>query len=455
MKTYDVVIIGFGKGGKTLASFLGKKGWKTAVIEKSKEMYGGACINVACIPTKYLIHEAKKIDGLQTQEWEQKAKAYASVMQNKENFIEKLRTGTYKKIDGVEAVEVIDGFASFVDEHTLSVKQDDGVHQVKAETIIINTGSSPVLPEIDGIKNNPVVHTSETLLDVEKLPKTLSIIGGGYISLEFASMYAEFGSHVRIFERGNTFLPKEDENIAKAVRESLEKKGIEIYLEAESKKVEGDQLVMAFANDDTEKVFQSDVILLATGRKPNTQGLDLEKAGVKTDDNQAIVVNEYLQTTTSHIYAMGDVKGGPQFTYVSLDDYRIVADQLAGNKEYTQKKRGPLPYSVFIDPPLSRIGLTEKEANEQNIAYNTFTLAAAEIPRAKLMGETEGLLHVLVETSSNKILGAALYCAESYELINLIKYNMDAGDTYQTLKNQIYTHPSMMEGLNYLFDELV
>ncbi|MGX2958307.1 FAD-dependent oxidoreductase [Peribacillus sp. JNUCC 23] len=455
MKQYDVAIIGFGKGGKTLASFLGKRGRKIAVVEKSKKMYGGTCINVACIPTKYLIHEAKKLQVHKNQEWDEKAKAYASVMVSKKEFIDKLRLGNYKKVNKSEVAEVIDGFASFVDEHTLSVEQENGMIQIKAETIIINTGATPVLPDIVGIKNNPVVYTSDTLLNEERLPQTLSIIGGGYISLEFASMYADFGSKVRIFDRGDTFLPKEDENVAKAVRETLEKKGIEIYLQAQSKKVEGDQLVIEFTKENSERIFQSDAILLATGRKPNTDGLQLEKAGVKTGKRKEIVVDNQLRTSTPHIFAIGDVKGGPQFTYVSLDDYRIVADQLTGGKEYNQEKRGYLPYSVFIDPPLSRIGLTEKEATEKNLNFDLFTLAAADIPRAKLIGETEGMLRVIVEKDSDKILGAALFCAESYEIINLIKYNMDTRDTYYTLKNQIYTHPSMTESLNYLFDELV
>ncbi|MGE8079927.1 FAD-dependent oxidoreductase [Peribacillus loiseleuriae] len=455
MKQYDVVIVGFGKGGKTLASFLGKKGWNIAVVEKSKKMYGGTCINVACIPTKYLIHEAKKLQFRQNQEWEEKAKTYASVMATKKEFIDKLRLGNYKKVNQPNVAEVIDGYASFVDEHTLSVEQENGVIQIKAETIIINTGATPVLPDIIGIDNNLVVYTSETLLNEERLPKTLSIIGGGYISLEFASMYADFGSKVRIFDRGDTFLPKEDGNVAKAVRETLEKKGIEIHLQARSKKIEGDQLVIEFTNEGAEKIFQSDAILLATGRKPNTDGLQLEKAGVKTGKRKEIVVDSQLRTSTPHIFAIGDVKGGPQFTYVSLDDYRIVADQLTGGKEYNQEKRGHLPYSVFIDPPLSRIGLTEKEAIDKNLNFDLFTLAAADIPRAKLIGETEGMLQVIVEKDSDEILGAALFCAESYEIINLIKYNMDTRDTYHTLKNQIYTHPSMTESLNYLFDELV
>lgn len=454
MKTFDVVIIGFGKGGKTLASLLGKKGKKVALIEKSKKMYGGACINSACMPAKYLILEARKLQGQPTQEWNQKVQAYASVMRKKEAFIEKLRKGQYKKVDGEESVEVIDGFASFVDEHTLSVEQEDGIMQVRAETIIINTGSSPVLPKIDGIKDNPRVHTSNTILGEEKLPKTLSIIGSGYISLEFASMYADFGSKVRIFERGDTFLPEEDESVAKAVRESLEKKDIEIYLEAESRKVDDDRLVMTFGDDRAEKVFQSDAILLATGRKPNTEGLQLEKAGVKTDEKQAVIVNDQLQAKP-HIYAIGDVNGGPQFTYISLDDYRIVADQLTGQQEYDKQKRGHLPYTVFTDPQLSRIGMTEKEAKDKNVDYKTFTLSAADIPMAKLSGETEGLLKVVVEKGSDKILGAALHCAGSHEMINLFKYNMDAGDTYHALKNQIYIHPSMTESLNYLFDESV
>lgn len=449
---YDAVIIGFGKGGKTMAGALGAAGKKVALIEKSDRMYGGTCINVGCIPTKSLVYRAG-LAAAKGGSFEEKAAAYKAAMEQKEDLTTRLRGKNYQKLDSNPNITVIDGTASFQSPHVVEVEKDGKTFQVEGEQIFINTGSSAFIPPIEGLKGNPYVYTSEGLLNLTELPSRLVIIGGGYIGVEFSSIYASFGSKVTILQDGDIFLPREDEEIAGAVRESLESRGIRVMTGVKVKaleQAEGKALV-AVDNGKEVKKLEAEAVLVATGRRPNTAGLNLEAAGVEIGPRGGIVTDDSLTTTAPHIYAMGDVRGGLQFTYISLDDFRIVKSKVLGDGSYTLKERGAVPYSVFLIPPFSRVGLSEIEAVEKGYKVKVARLAAAAIPKAQVLEQPAGLLKAVIDEETGLILGAHLFCQESYEMINMIKLAMDAKVPYQVLRDTIYTHPTMSEAFNDLF----
>ena len=449
---YDAVIIGFGKGGKTMAGALGAAGKKVALIEKSDRMYGGTCINVGCIPTKSLVYRAG-LAAAKGGSFEEKAAAYKAAMEQKEDLTARLRGKNYQKLDSNPNITVIDGTASFQSPHVVEVEKDGRTFQVEGEQIFINTGSSAFIPPIEGLKGNPYVYTSEGLLNLTELPSRLVIIGGGYIGVEFSSIYASFGSKVTILQDGDIFLPREDEEIAGAVRESLESRGIRVMTGVKVKaleQAEGKALVAVDNGKEVQKL-EAEAVLVATGRRPNTAGLNLEAAGVEIGPRGGIVTDDSLTTTAPHIYAMGDVRGGLQFTYISLDDFRIVKSKVLGDGSYTLKKRGAVPYSVFLIPPFSRVGLSEKEAVEKGYKVKVARLAAAAIPKAQVLEQPAGLLKAVIDEETGLILGAHLFCQESYEMINMIKLAMDAKVPYQVLRDTIYTHPTMSEAFNDLF----
>ena len=449
---YDAVIIGFGKGGKTMVGALGAAGKKVALIEKSDRMYGGTCINVGCIPTKSLVYRAG-LAAAKGGSFEEKAAAYKAAMEQKEDLTTRLRGKNYQKLDSNPNITVIDGTASFQSPHVVEVEKDGKTFQVEGEQIFINTGSSAFIPPIEGLKGNPYVYTSEGLLNLTELPSRLVIIGGGYIGVEFSSIYASFGSKVTILQDGDIFLPREDEVIAGAVRESLESRGIRVMTGVKVKaleQAEGKALVAVDNGKEVQKL-EAEAVLVATGRRPNTAGLNLEAAGVEIGPRGGIVTDDSLTTTAPHIYAMGDVRGGLQFTYISLDDFRIVKSKVLGDGSYTLKERGAVPYSVFLIPPFSRVGLSEKEAVEKGYKVKVARLAAAAIPKAQVLEQPAGLLKAVIDEETGLILGAHLFCQESYEMINMIKLAMDAKVPYQVLRDTIYTHPTMSEAFNDLF----
>lgn len=449
---YDAVIIGFGKGGKTMAGALGAAGKKVALIEKSDRMYGGTCINVGCIPTKSLVYRAG-LAAAKGGSFEEKAAAYKAAMEQKEDLTTRLRGKNYQKLDSNPNITVIDGTASFQSPHVVEVEKDGKTFQVEGEQIFINTGSSAFIPPIEGLKGNPYVYTSEGLLNLTELPSRLVIIGGGYIGVEFSSIYASFGSKVTILQDGDIFLPREDEEIAGAVRESLESRGIRVMTGVKVKALEqaGGKALVAVDNGKEVQKLEAEAVLVATGRRPNTAGLNLEAAGVEIGPRGGIVTDDSLTTTAPHIYAMGDVRGGLQFTYISLDDFRIVKSKVLGDGSYTLKERGAVPYSVFLIPPFSRVGLSEKEAVEKGYKVKVARLAAAAIPKAQVLEQPAGLLKAVIDEETGLILGAHLFCQESYEMINMIKLAMDAKVPYQVLRDTIYTHPTMSEAFNDLF----
>ena len=453
MKKYDAVIIGFGKGGKTLAGFLAGKGQNVALIEKSDKMYGGTCINVGCIPSKKLVNSTKVLKDKGLSSIEDKEKFYAESIENKNTLIGALRGKNYEMLASKENITVYDGTGSFVSKNVVNVENNGENVQIEGEKIFINTGAATIIPNIKGLKESNYVYTSTSIMELKELPKKLTIIGAGYIGLEFASMYSEFGSEVTVIDMGDRLMPREDEEIAERVKAILEAKGIKFLLKSKIEEISdrNDKGYVKISGENGESEVESDAILVAIGRKPNTEGLNLEAAGVKTDERGAVVVDETLKTTADNIWAMGDVKGGLQFTYISLDDFRIIRDNVYGNGSRTINDRNVIPYSVFINPPLSRVGMTEKEAVEKGYEVKTGRLEAMAIPKGKIEGVTDGLLKTVVDAKTDKILGCTLLCNTSHEMINVVAAAIKAEQKYTFLKDMIFTHPTMSEALNDLF----
>lgn len=443
MKTYDVIIIGFGKAGKTLAKDLSLAGKQVAMVEQSARMYGGTCINVACIPTKTLLQEALK------------KQTFSDAMKRKNEVVQALNQ---KNFDNLAAEDEIDLFtlrAEFESSDTIALKNPESgetIEIIQAKQIVINTGSRANILAIDGLDQVENIYDSAGIMEIANQPEHLVIIGAGYIALEFATIFRQFGTRVTIVHRDKHVLSKEERAIGETIYDELIAQGIEFIDEAETTLFEVDSTDPQQTRIHTSQgKLLADAVLLATGRQPNSDGLGLEAAGVEVNDGGEIVVNEHLQTSQSHIYAVGDVKGGPQFTYISLDDYRIVKSHLTEEGSRTTKTRGEVPYTLFIDPPLSRIGHTASAARKKGYTIKENSLKVSQIPRHKVNHDARGLFKVVVDTETDLILGASLYGKESEELINLIKLAMDSHIPYTRLRDQIYTHPTMAESFNDLF----
>ena len=439
MQEFKNIIIGFGKGGKTLAKNLAAKGESVLVVEKSKKMYGGTCINIACLPSKNLIINAQR--GIK----------FEDAVKQKNEMTTALRNKNYHMVADEETATVLDGTAKFVDNHTIEIVLDSGERtEVKGERIFINTGATPIIPQVKGLKESKYILDSTAAMDQNSLPNELVILGAGYIGMEFASMFARYGAKVTVLDTNEKFLKREDDDISEMIFNDLSQDGIEFNLGVKVVEVRdlSDKVEIVYEINGQKRTVKADKLLVATGRKPVTEGLGLENTDIKLDERGAIKVDDYLRTTAENVWAIGDVKGGPQFTYISLDDFRIIFDQLYGKGERKVSDRKLVPYSVFTTPALSRVGLNEVEAKNKGIEYKLFKLAATSIPKAKVIGNTRGMYKILVNPDTEEILGATIYGEESYEVINLIALAMKAKLPYTMLRDQIYTHPTMSEALN-------
>ncbi len=440
MNQYDLIVVGFGKAGKTLAKFAAQQGKSVAVIEKSAEMYGGTCINIGCIPSKVLVH-----DGIE-------AASFNDAMQRKRDVVNALNSKNYHNLADEETVDVINMTASFKSAHAIDLlnAQGEAVQTIEGKNIVINTGAKSVIPNIKGIDTSQRVYDSKAIMDLTQQPKRLVIVGGGYIALEFASIFANFGTTVTVLERSDQILKREDAVIAQQVTEDLTQKGIQFIYNAETEAIEDEADVTKVVTN--QGTFEADAVLVATGRKPNTEGLNLEAAGVQLGQRGEIIVNDKLQTSVDHIYAIGDVHGGLQFTYISLDDFRIVKSQLFGDGKRTLAQRGVVPYTMFIDPPMARVGMTATEAREKGYDILENQVAVNTMPRHKINNDTRGLFKAVVDAKSGQVLGATLYGQQSEELINIVKLAIDQQLPYAVLRDNIYTHPTMAESFNDLFN---
>lgn len=376
---------------------------------------------------------------------------FEDAVKQKNEMTTALRNKNYHMVADKETATVLDGTAKFVGNHTIEIVLDSGEKtKIKGERIFINTGATPIIPQVKGLKESKYILDSTAAMDQNSLPNELVILGAGYIGMEFASMFARYGAKVTVLDTNEKFLKREDDDISEMLFNDLSQDGIEFKLGAKVVEVKdlSDKVEIIYEINGKKQTVKADKLLVATGRKPVTEGLGLENTDIELDEHGAIKVDDYLRTTAENVWAIGDVKGGPQFTYISLDDFRIIFDQLYGKGERKVSDRNIIPYSVFITPALSRVGLNEVEAKNKGIEYKLFKLAATSIPKAKVIGNTRGMYKILVDPDTEEILGATIYGEESYEVINLIALAMKAKLPYTMLRDQIYTHPTMSEALN-------
>lgn len=435
MKKYDIAVIGFGKAGKTLAVKSAMQGKRVVLIEKSSKMYGGTCINVGCIPTKKLITLSK--DAKNSTD---KNEYFIKSIQIKDKLISALNAKNYDMLKNAN-VEILNATASFVDKNTLFLKELN--EQIYADIIIINTGAKSVNPSFK--VSSDIVYQSDDMLNLNKLPKELVVVGGGFIGLEFASMFANFGSKVTILSRSE-LLKNEDEELRQSVLEALKAQNIDIITNVDIKDIKDDTL----SYNDTS--IKADAFLMALGRKANTKELKLENANIELK-NDKITTNEFLQTSQKNIYVVGDARGQEQFTFISLDDFRIVYSHIFGNSSRSTKNRSPYAKVVFTDIAFAKIGLNKSELKMQNIDFKELKVMLLNVPNAKIMGNDYGFLKAFVDTKSGEILGAIFHCVNSHELINEIAIAMKFKAKASDLAGQIFTHPSTSEALNDLFSQ--
>ena len=436
MLMYDVIVIGFGKAGKTLAAKLSSQGKKVALIEKSKSMYGGTCINIACIPTKTLIVAAEK--GLD----------FEQAMKEKNAVTTRLNGKNYATIAGT-GVDIIDATARFVSNKVVEIQSGDEKEELTAETIIINTGAVPNVLPIPGLAESKFAVDSTGIQRLENLPKRLGVLGGGPIGLEFAHLYNTLGSQVTVLDASETFLPRIEPSIAALAQSYLEEDGIQFLQGVHTQEIKDGQNSLTVVTDKGD--FEFDILLYATGRKPNVEPLQLENTDIELTERGAIKVDKHCQTNVPGVFAVGDVNGGLQFTYISLDDFRVVYSYLAGDGSYTLEDRLNVPNTMFITPALSQVGLTESQAADLKLPYAVKEIPVAAMPRGHVNGDLRGAFKAVVNTETKEILGATIFSEGSQEIINIITVAMDNKIPYTYFTKQIFTHPTLAENLNDLF----
>lgn len=450
----DVLIIGFGKGGKTAAATLGRSGKRVVLVEQSERMYGGTCPNVGCVPTKGLVHRSQRRRPEDpAQDW------YARSVREVQETREMMRRGNFDTLSSIDTVTVITGRASFADPHTVTVVTRDEQLSVTADTILINTGSEPVVPDIPGLATSRYLVSSTELIETATLPERLAIVGGGYLGIEFAAIYRRFGAQVTLLERSDRIFGHEDDDVAAVATHILVDEGIHIVTAARVTEVRdgGSAATIGYDKDGEQHTVEVDAILAAAGRAPATRDLNLEAAGVRTTRAGAVEVDEHLRTSQPHIFALGDVRGGPQFTYLSLDDSRVVLDQLTGEGLRSTADR-VVPRTLFMTPPLATVGMTEREAREAGHRVKIARAAVAEIvamPRAYAVEETRGVMKFVIDAGTDRILGAALLSIDAQELINTVALAMRHGVTAAELRDAVYTHPSSTEAFNEVLATIV
>jgi pyruvate/2-oxoglutarate dehydrogenase complex dihydrolipoamide dehydrogenase (E3) component len=453
--TADIIVVGFGKGGKTAAHALTDAGKRVILIEQSENMYGGTCPNVGCVPTKMLVHYS---NGRRLEDDAQEF--FANSVAGVRALTAAFRAGNFASLDGKDTATVITGAASFVDANTVSVGEGDDRITVTAPTILVNTGSEPITPDIPGLANSSHRVSSTDLIQQDQLPARLVIVGGGYLGLEFADIYQHFGAQVTVLESADRLLGREDDDVAQVVADILAGDGIQLITGATVVDVrDGDSTsTIVYEKDGETFSVEAEAVLAATGRRPAISNLNLDAAGIRTTARGAIEVDKHLRTSQPHIFALGDVNGGPQFTYVALDDARIVVDQLLGKGERATTDRVAVPHTLFITPPLATAGLTEKEARAEgrNITVSRENVAdIIAMPRAYTVEETRGVMKFIVDADTDLILGAALLSIDAQEIINVVTLAMRFGITATQLRNSIYTHPSSTEAFNEVFTKVI
>ncbi|MGC9334400.1 MAG: mercuric reductase [Anaerolineae bacterium] len=455
-ENYDAVIIGAGQAGGPLSTALANAGWKTALVER--EHVGGTCVNEGCTPTKTMVASAR-VAYLARRAADYGVRTgpvtldMTKVRQRKRDIVESFRSGSERRIEGTEGLDLIMGEARFVGSKTIEVAlADGGTRMLSADTIMINTGTRARLPSLPGLDRVPVLD-STSIMELDEVPEHLLVIGGGYIGLEFGQMFRRFGSRVTLVQRGGQLLTREDADVAEEIAEILEQDGIEVLLESQPLRVDpsGDgEIELTVDTLGSERTLTGSHLLMAVGRVPNTDMLDLQAAGIQVDERGFVPVNDRLETAAPGVYALGDVKGGPAFTHISYDDYRLLRSSLLEDGDASTAGR-LVPYTVFIDPQLGRVGLTEKEARAQGLDYRVAKIPMTRVARARETDETRGLMKAIVNAETDQILGAAILCVEGGEVMTVLQMAMMGGVPCTAVRDGVFAHPTLSESLNTLF----
>jgi dihydrolipoamide dehydrogenase len=452
---FDTVIIGTGQSGKPLALALARAGWKVAVIER--EHVGGTCINVGCTPTKtmvasgrvaYLARRAKDY-GIDA---DRVTVDMRRVYERKRRMVESFRNHGQKTLEKTANVELIFGEARLKDaKHVLVERRGGGTRELEGRRIVINTGGRPAVPPIPGLERVPFLD-STSIMELSELPGHLVVLGGGYIGLEFCQMFRRFGARVTIVDREPRLIQREDPDVSAEVEKILKEDGIEVLNSAQVTRVEksGAGVRVLLQSGEGTKEVSGSHLLLALGRVPNSDRLDLGAAGVETDKSGFIKVNPQLETNVPGIYAIGDVKGGPAFTHISYDDFRILRENWLNSGNATIEGR-LVPNCMFIDPQLATVGLNETEAQKRGLDYRVAKLPMTGVARAQEMSETRGFMKAIVDAKTQQILGCTILGVEGGEIMSMLQIAMMGKLPYPVIKEAIFAHPTLAESLNNLF----
>ena len=451
---FDILVLGSGEGGKYLAWTEAKKGLKTAVIER--KWIGGSCPNIACLPSKNIIHSAKVASyfrrseefGISKDNWKITMSAVTGRKRKMVASLVEMHSDLYKK----SGAELVMGSGSFVAPKIIEVTlSEGGTRSLRGKHVVINTGSRATLESIPGLKEAvPLTHIEA--LELDELPERLLIVGGGYIGLEFAQAMRRLGSQVTLIERNDRLAHREDKDISDALHELCKDEGIEFIFNAKITKVEGKSgslVKLSAMQNDSALTLEGTHLLVASGRTPNTEGIGLELAGVELTPHQFVKVNERLETTAPGVWAIGDCAGNPHFTHISFDDFRIIRDNIAGGNHVATGRQ--VPFCLFTDPEFARIGLSEIVAKEKGIGYRLARIPMAAVLRTRTLSETRGFMKALIDTKSDRILGFTAFGVGAGEIMGAVQIAMLAGLPYTALRDAVLTHPTLLEGLIPLF----
>jgi pyruvate/2-oxoglutarate dehydrogenase complex dihydrolipoamide dehydrogenase (E3) component len=450
---FDAIVIGSGQGGNPLVYALADHGWTVALIEQAH--LGGTCVNTGCTPTKTMIASAQVAHyARNASRWgvkvDQVSVDLPAVIARKSEVVLTFRSGNERKVEERPNVHLYRGHARFIAARKVQV--DDDV--LEGERIFIDVGTRPVAPPLAGLDNVEYL-TNESIMELREIPEHLIVLGGGYIGLEFGQMFRRFGSRVTVIHNGGQILAREDPEIARELQKSIEVDGVEFRLNANAKRVEkqAGQIQVSIAMAERSESISGSHLLVATGRRPNTDDLGLEKAGIGLDPRGYIKVNGRMETGVPGVWALGDVKGGPAFTHISYNDYQILYANIIDGKNLSIENRY-VPYSLFTDPQLGRVGMTEKEARATGRKLKIGSLAMTHVARAIERSETAGLMKIIIDAATDRILGAAILGIEGGETVQILGAMILAGAPYTILKGAVYIHPTLAEGFFGLMESV-
>ena len=453
MKKYDAIVIGSGQGGNPLSYALAERGWTVALVEKS--YLGGTCINTGCTPTKTMLASAQVAHyARNAARWGVRTGRVdvdlPFVVDRKTAVVQRFRGNQERNVASHPSLRLYRGQARFLSSRQVQV--DDEI--LESERIFIDTGTRPNPPKLPGLDAIDYL-TNESLMEIRQVPEHLLIMGGGYVGLEFGQMFRRFGSRVTLVHRGPQILPREDEDVARELQKGLEAEGVDFRLNSNSVQVEkrAQQLVLTLESAGQKSTIIGSHLLAATGRRPNTDGLGLDKAGVELDSQGYIRVNSRLETTIAGIWALGDVTGGPAFTHISYHDYQIIFGNLLEQKNLSTANRY-VPYALFTDPQLGRVGMTEKEARASGQKLKIGSYAMSRVARAIERDETAGMMKLIVNAETDQVLGAAILSSEGGELVQILGALILARAPYTVLKGAVYIHPTLAEGFFGLMESV-